>query len=111
MTMRALVERNNQANPDGYGHPDAPNWVQHIASLACWLYTQAKQEVIDAEKNAVVEDIRMLVPRGTDITEQDRINGVVDRRGTSIRAGIMSIRAVINRRSHLELVLEGGVGS
>lgn len=106
MTQRALVQRATSVTDD-YGNPGSATWATHIASLACWLWSQVEREVLDTRKSAVVEDLRMIVPSGTDITEKDRINGVTDRRGDVVRAGILVIESVVNRRSHLELVVRG----
>ena len=106
MTQRALVQRATTVD-DEYGMPGPAAWATHIASLACWLYSRVEREVMDSRKTAVVEDLRLLVPKGTDVTERDRINGVLDRRGSTIRSGILLIESVVNRRSHLELVVRG----
>ena len=51
----------------------------------------------------VVTDLRLMVPLTADVTEQDRINGVKDRRGTVIEAGVLHIDTVLRKRSHLQL--------
>lgn len=104
MTMRALIERGTTVT-DEYGNPGAPTWASHIASLACWLYSRVEREVMDTRKTAVVEDLRMLIPRGSDVRESDRINGVTDRRGSIIHAGVLLIESVVRRVDHLELAV------
>lgn len=106
MTMRAVVERGTSSTDD-YNNPDSPTWTMHLAALACWLWTGTEREVFDTRKTAVTEDIVMIVPKGTDITESDRIASVADRRGVTIHPGVLTISTVINRREHLELVLQG----
>lgn len=104
MTMRAAIERGTTA-PDEYGQPGPASWAA-LATVPCWLFSQVEREVMGT-KTAVVEDLRMLVPRGTDVTELDRINGVVDRRGISVRAGILVIESVVRRADHRALSVRG----
>ena len=106
MTMRATVQRNVPAGTDGFGGPGAAVWGAHLASLSCWVWTKAEREVIDNQKTAVLADHRMMVPRGTDITEDDRVTAVVDRNGGSIIANTMRIHGVIRRDDHIECHLE-----
>jgi hypothetical protein len=101
MTMRAAVERAVVVE-DEYGQPGPPAWGAYIAALPCWLYSSAEREVM-GEKTAVIEDLKLLVPKATDITERDRLNGVVDRRGVVISPGVHIIESVQRRKRHLEL--------
>lgn len=107
MTMRAALERNTAlGTPDEYGNPSPPAWAA-LVTVPAWLWTTVDREVIDNAKTAIVEDTRMIVPKGTDVTAKDRVNGVTDRRGTTIRPGIWIIDSVVGRRDHLELALRG----
>ena len=58
------------------------------------------------ERNADIYSHRMIVPRGTDITEEDRVNGIADRKGTVITAGVFDIKQIVRKPNHLLLVLE-----
>lgn len=108
MTQRATVER-DQTDPlvdtTDSGNPEPPDWQTHIEALPCWLYSSAGREAVEPQRVAVVEDIRLLVPLGSDVTERDRVNGIVDRLGSSILADLMNIRTVLRKRDHLELML------
>lgn len=108
MTQRALVERDATdplVDVTDSGNPEPPDWQEHIDGLPCWLYAGTGREQIDQNRIAVVEDLRLLVPVGTDITERDRINGIEDRRGSSILGQICNIRFVLLKRDHLEVGL------
>ena len=108
MSMRCTIERDAaHGTPDGYGLPGDPNWKPLAVLLPCWLWSTAERELIGAEKSEVIEDLRMLVPLGTDVTERDRVSGVTDRLGHPIRQGAMGITAVMSKHDHLELVLTG----
>jgi hypothetical protein len=103
---RCTIERDaNAATPDAWGTPETPDWQPHLTDLACRGWTRAGVERADATTSTVVEDMRLIVSLGTDVTEQDRVNGVTDRGTTIIIAGPVGIRAVIGRKDHLELVL------
>lgn len=107
MTMRCALERNTAiGTPDEYGNPSPASWAP-LVTVPAWLWTSTDREVVNGQKTAVVEDTRMLVPKATDVTAKDRVNGVTDRRGTVVRPGVWMIENVINRRDHLELMLIG----
>ena len=109
MRHRALVERQQRAPRDPYaGAPtssDAP-WTAHIAALPCFLTTPRGGEIVRERGTTVAEAQVLLVPKGTDITELDRVNGVNDRQGNAIREGILRIVSVVAAHTHLEVALE-----
>jgi hypothetical protein len=114
MTQRTTIERlaappAPPGDEDEWGGdplPSAGQWNVLAGDVACWSWSTVEKEV-QAEKIAVVEDLRAIVPKGTDVTERDRLNGIRDRIGTVIKPGVLLIEAVVNRRTHLELVLRG----
>lgn len=106
MTHRALVERDGNTTPDGYGDAGVPSWATHIAALPCWLYIGPGAETARQRGTVVFEGPRLLVPVGTDITERDRINGVTDRAGAPVYDGILNILSVVPAHDHLELIVE-----
>lgn len=89
--------------PDNWGTPSTPSW-QTNATVSCRAWTNTGREQMDSTTSAVIEDMRLIVPLGTDVTEQDRV-GTVTYRGSTIMAGPLGIRAVIGRKDHLELIL------
>lgn len=105
MTQRALVERDTQTESSDSGNPLAPEWEVYLEELPCWLYSSAGREAVDENRTAVVEDIRLMVPMRTDVTERDRINGITDRLGATVLDGICNIRSVLFKRDHMELLL------
>lgn len=109
MTQRALVERNTPGASDDSGNPGAGAWATHIAALPCWLYGSTEKEAVSAETTAVITDLRLMVPLTADVTEQDRVSGVKDRRGSVIEAGLLHIDTVLRKRTHLELSMTRAV--
>lgn len=111
MTHRALVERDVTITTDPFGSPGTPDWVEHLAELPCWFYVggtggASGGEIVLDHRTIVAEALRVLVPKGTDITERDRINGIHDRLGADVYAPVMNIRSVTPHHDHLELQLE-----
>lgn len=107
MVHRATIERNGNLAPDAYGQPDAPAWYPHLTQQACYFWqpsTQWGEQM--GERNADIYAHRMIVPKGTDVTEEDRVNGVADRKGSEITAGVFDIKQVVRKPNHLLLVLE-----
>ena len=105
--MRATVQRDTATGTDGFGMPNAESFTAHLASLPCWVYTKGEREIVDGTKTAILADHKMLVPIGTDITEDDRVTAIKDRLAANIIANTMRIHAVIRRATHLECQLEG----
>jgi hypothetical protein len=105
LTHRCTIERDTNAGPGADGWENAPDWQPHIEALPCRAWTNAGREVVaDKESVVVVEDMRILVALGTDVTEHDRL-GDVTYRGDVIFPGPTGIRAVLHRKDHVELVL------
>ena len=100
MTHRALVERGTSPGVDDYDNPQPAEWATHIAALPCFLYGSTEREAVTDERTAVVSDLKLMVPLSADVTEQDRINQIVDRRGTVIEPGTLHVEEVLYRRSH-----------
>lgn len=105
MTQRALVQRFTSPGTDDFGNPLPGTWSTHIAALAIWLYGSTEKEAVTEETTAVVTDLKALVPLAADITEQDRISGITDRKGTVIEPGILGIETILYQRSHKALTL------
>ena len=105
MTHRAATERNTPAGTDGFGGPGVASWVALVASQPCWVYAVSEDEIIDGDKSVVLGSHKILMPKGTDITESDRITTIVDRAGTTIIGNTMRINSVVQRHSHIELAV------
>lgn len=107
MVHRATIERDGNLVADAYGQPDAPVWYAHVTGQACYFWEPSAQRgEIAGERNADIYAHRLLLPLGVDITEEDRINGVRDRRGQMITAAVFNITQIVRKPDHLLLVLE-----
>lgn len=96
----------NAATDDGWGggNPDSHDWQDHLTDLPCRYWVTVGRERTDATTEVVVEDMRLIVELGTDVTGRDRLGGITYR-GDTIAAGPIGIRAVLQQKDHLELVL------
>lgn len=106
MTMRATIERDQQAAEDPWGHPENPDWQTHLDRLPCSMWVHVETDVTDDNMQAVVEDRRAIFPLDTDLTPTDRIAQVADRRGQVLFDGPMRIRTVVRRADHLEVLVD-----
>jgi hypothetical protein len=109
MRERATIQRDaSQAAESGRrGQKPEPDWQDHLTAVPCHVWFNAGREIVGTD-NAVVEDRRMLVPKGTDVTESDRVSAVTDRRGNALEGfdGPMRIETVGARADHLVVYLE-----
>ena len=113
MVHRATVERDTGGGTDEWGQEVAPAWTTLHSALPCFWWTEITRAT-DVEQTAtytaVVEDLRMIAPLGTDLTEADHIVAITDRAGNSVVSGPLGIESVTRHHTHLEaaLVAVGG---
>ena len=86
------------------GAQESPDWGDHITDLRCRAWTATGREVEEPTTSIEAQDMRAIVELGTDVTERDRL-GDVTYRGDTIISGPLGVRAVIQRKDHLELLL------
>lgn len=107
MIHRARIERDSNTTADAYGQPDVPTWAATYTAQPCYLWQPIGQRgEITGERNADIYDHRLLVPLTVDVTEEDRINGITNRRGATISDSVYNIRQIVRKPDHLLLVLE-----
>lgn len=105
LVHRTRIERDQNAGQlNDAGAVQAPDWQADENLTRCRFWTNTGREVLDATSSVVGEDMRMIVPLDTSVTEQDRLRGVCYR-DEFIATGPIGIRAVVRRSDHLELFL------
>jgi hypothetical protein len=110
LTHTCTIERNDVAGgTDSWNQPVTSGWQPHLTDQPCRFWVRAGmrsagEKVVDTTTIVVVEDMRMILLLGTDVTENDRV-ATVSERGAEIQAGPIGIRAVLAHPDHLELVL------
>ena len=104
LTHRCTIERGS-SSPDAWGNPGVPTWSAHLSDQPCRAWATAGREAVtDTTTVVVIEDVRLILPLGTDVTEQDRIASVTYR-GETTQDGPLGIRAVLVNADHIELLL------
>ena len=98
MKMRAEVERNTATGVDDFGHPIKPKFTaltyNGLATFPCWAWSNTDREVVDGDKNALVEDFRAIFPRRADVVAGDQIAQITDRRGVTLFGGRFHIETM-----------------
>ncbi|WP_339745576.1 hypothetical protein [uncultured Maricaulis sp.] len=103
---RAEVERDQATAKDNWGGDVAPDF-QPLASLRCWAWSSATREVVDGDKTAVIEDMRVMFALSADIREDDEIAAITNRRGDVIFAGRFRVDGQVeHKHTHLEAALK-----
>lgn len=105
MRMRADIERNTDATTDSWNQKGV-DWEPHLADCACHLWYENGSEYVDGVKVAVVDELRAILPLGTDVTPADRLGDVTDKQGVVLFNGPLRILSVQRRRDHLVAKLE-----
>ena len=104
MTMRLYLQRNS-ASVDAFGHPSPPTWGA-LSTTPGYVWVNREDTLHTNELTAVSGRMEGMVPLGTDVTEQDRVEKVENRADTPTELfGMMYIDAVIRRKNHTELRL------
>jgi hypothetical protein len=108
LTEQVVIER-DVSEGDAYGAPTKPDW-QWIATVPCRLWwmrstgvRSANREYVTPAREVPISEGGMILPLGTDITQQDRITAVQDRQGNPYVDGVFTITAVVNEEDHLEI--------
>jgi hypothetical protein len=106
LTQRCTIERNANADAtDDWQTPPPPAWAPHLQEQPCRAWISGHRPVShEGTLTAVLIELSMLVPLGTDVTDGDRVNGIT-LRGEPVHEGPLTIHAVLERRDHLELIL------
>ena len=103
MTMRASIQRDG-ASDNSLGSPGPSSWANLGDPVACYAWHGGSRRAFGTPIEIGTVRGSMIVPLGTDITKNDRVSTIVDRRGTEI-FGAMDIDGVETRRAHLEVRL------
>jgi len=106
MRHRAEIERDGATVSTDWNTPPVASWASHLIGVKCFVWAKPTREVVDENKTVVIDNLRCVMPLGTDVTERDRIASIKDRRGVTILAGPLRIEGVQNVLTHLELILD-----
>lgn len=105
LTMRALVERNVATGTDTWGQPVAPDF-QPYTELPCFAYTPTSRDIIDGDKVATSQDVRIMFAIGSDIEDSDEIAAITNKVGDVLFAGRYRVDGPVQfKHNHLEAPL------
>lgn len=82
----------------------APDWQDHITDQECRGYTVSAREAIRADSTIVLQELKLMLPIDTDVTQHDQI-GDVTNRGALVLEGPMRIDSFTRYPDRLELSL------
>lgn len=106
LTMRAVVQRNTATGKDAWGQPMAAAWST-IGVLRCFAWSNQSRELVDGDKTAMIEDLRIMVRLGADLNEDDELPSITDREGNVIIAGRLKVDGPVQRKhTHMEAALK-----
>lgn len=103
LTHLVTIERNAGADSgDGWGK--STEWQPHLVDLPCRAWASAAprrgDEIVEGTNIVVIENLRIIVPADTDVTNSDRI-ATVTTRGQTVVDGPVDIRAVLRHQGVL----------
>lgn len=106
LTMRAIVQRNTASGKDAWGQPVAPSWST-VATLRCFAWSNQSRELLDGDKTAMIEDMRIMVALGADLRDGDELTAITDREGNVLIPGRLKVEGPVQRKhTHQEAALK-----
>ena len=79
---------------DDWGQPTAPTWATHLDEQACWAWSEFETVSQTPEKTVSLPVMRMMLPLGTDVNEDDMILDVRDRRNALLFRGPFAVDGI-----------------
>lgn len=105
MTMRTSILR-NEGTADEFGAEIDRSMTPVATDVACCCYYDNGRLQAQASGSTPIGALTILLPVGTDVTPDDQIGDVTDRRGTVLFAGPFTINGPVGRRrDHVTFVL------
>ncbi len=110
MTFRVTTERNTSTQTDPLGQPTVEYTVINT-NLPCYIWSEEERRnpfiPWNSNVSAAYERTKGIMPKGTDVKENDLLTLNTDRQGNTYMSGRYIIRGINPRhRDHLELYLE-----
>lgn len=100
MIHRCQIQRDANAV-----YNDTKSYTPLGTPVPCYLWATAGKEAVQPGNVEVVEDLRAILPLGTDITTLDVIQGVTNRAGAVIEPRLLEVQTLLARADHVEAVL------
>lgn len=95
MVHRCTIQRNASDDTglrDEWGGDEPAAWSDGtVANVSCFYTYEDSTTTMDGEKNVFTTRRMLLLPFGTDVTQDDRVSDITDRRGRVLADGPMRI--------------------
>lgn len=107
MVHRTTIQRDASMSAavvkDEWGGDQAPNWAATTTTtVSCRYWYDDSATIMDGERRILTTARMLLLPIDTDVTDDDRIGDITDRRGRVLAAGPMRIDSIgPHERDHL----------
>lgn len=107
MYHRCTIERDashSGPTPDDWGNDQPAVWqdVATQTSISCRFWYDDSATIMDGERRILTTSRMLLLPIDTDVTDDDRIGDITDRRGRVLAKGPMRIDSIgPHERDHL----------
>lgn len=108
MVHRVQWSRDTATGTNAWNRKPIANWVSQTA-IPCWTYIATRRSdshAIDQDKDAIVEDIKIILPKDAAIVEADRVDAIEDRQGNVLRTGPMQVENLQYRHRFKEGTLK-----
>lgn len=102
MVHRCDIQRDaGRLSEDKWGDQADPQWADHLTDVHCYYWYGQQQTVIDGSRTLEVAGMFLVLPHDTDLTADDRIEAVLDRRGRTVKSGPLRIDSLGSRSEHM----------
>lgn len=107
MTMRCVIERDTTAGTNSAGYEQTPTWTTLASGVPCrmWDDERTSRSDQDGRVRTFYSDRKVILALDTDVTDEDRIGDVTDRRGNTLFTGPARVDEIRRRHDHIELRL------
>jgi hypothetical protein len=103
--MRAEIERSVSTGKDAWSQPVAALF-QHFCVTPCFAWTPSAREIKDGNKVAALEDVRMLLPLSSEVTENDEVAQITNKAGDVLFEGRFRVEGPVQfKHTHREAAL------
>jgi hypothetical protein len=106
MTHRCTIQRDASHSGtvrDEWGGDQPPEWAATTTeTVSCRYWYAESATIMDGQRNIITTARMLLLPIDTDVTDDDRIGDITDRRGRVLVEGPMRIDSLgAHERDHL----------
>lgn len=110
MVHRCEIIRNIGTEEEMPGYGPEPVWDIHLSDVPCLVHADFRSgfsgETFTPTAETVRELWRALMPKGTDIREDDILDNITDKKGEVINPNPMNVKVILRRSIYTYVFLE-----